>query len=90
MYYLFNISKTDDFVCFAGTFWQITDIHYDANYTVSGIVKEMCHNATSNRSAKKPGKFGNYLCDSPYALMVSAITSMRNFKAKPDFVLWTG
>lgn len=75
--------------CEEGTFWQITDIHYDGNYSANGIIKEMCHKQAYNNS-ESPGKFGTYLCDSPYALMVSAITTMRNLKAKPDFVLWTG
>ncbi|KAI0238941.1 hypothetical protein LSAT2_010299 [Lamellibrachia satsuma] len=50
-----------------GVFWQITDIHYDANYSVTG-------NVQMNRSH---GKYGDYLCDSPWALVSSGVDSSR-------------
>lgn len=30
-----------------GYFWQVTDIHYDENYTLHGDPNSMCHSSAS-------------------------------------------
>ncbi|KAF5401907.1 Acid sphingomyelinase phosphodiesterase 3b [Paragonimus heterotremus] len=60
-----------------GYFWQLTDMHVDLNYTSSG-----CH-----------GPYGDYECDSPLNLALSAIRATTQFMPqdhRPDFVIWSG
>ena len=73
---------------FSGFFWQVTDFHYDANYSAAGDPKAMCHQGNSGNHVNSV--FGNYLCDSPMKLIVSAITAMKTFRPNPDFIFWTG
>jgi len=39
---------------------------------------------------KLAGKFGDYSCDSPWALIESAARAMRSKHGDIEFVLWTG
>lgn len=78
---------TDDDI---GTIWQITDFHYDANYSTAGDPKNMCHSSKSESPWRKVGVYGNYSCDSPLALVVSAVKAMKTIEPNPDFILWTG
>jgi len=46
------------------------------------------HQSTSNR---QPGRYGDYLCDSPWSLLESATQTMRSKQGdNVEFVLWTG
>ena len=72
----------------SGTFWQVTDFHYDANYSTSGSTKANCHITKGEEGHL--GDYGNYLCDSPYKLVESVVKFMSDTEAKPDFILWTG
>ncbi|XP_068239183.1 acid sphingomyelinase-like phosphodiesterase 3b [Palaemon carinicauda] len=74
---------------YKGVFWQITDIHWDQQYSINGDEKKMCHKEYSS-SGRSNGKFGNYLCDSPWPLVKNAIQTMQKIESTPDFVLWTG
>ncbi|XP_045616115.1 acid sphingomyelinase-like phosphodiesterase 3b [Procambarus clarkii] len=71
-----------------GTFWQITDIHWDQQYSEFGDASKMCHENYS--SIEHNGIYGNYLCDSPWPLVKNAINTMAEINNKPDFILWTG
>uniref|UniRef100_A0A2P2HZX6 Acid sphingomyelinase-like phosphodiesterase 3b n=1 Tax=Hirondellea gigas TaxID=1518452 RepID=A0A2P2HZX6_9CRUS len=113
-----------------GTFWQVTDIHWDTRYSLSGDDTNMCHAAAAKRAAAVPdgntirgsngavsanqnihedlrqkrlmedqvsasgsssnGRFGNYLCDSPWLLVRASLDAMQQLHSSPDFVLWTG
>ncbi|XP_064626267.1 acid sphingomyelinase-like phosphodiesterase 3b [Lineus longissimus] len=77
-----------------GYFWQITDIHFDPEYSVDGSPGNLCHknrfNPFRKHDADSPGMFGDPRCDTPWALVQSAIAAMKTIKANPDFVLWTG
>ena len=64
-----------------GYFWQLTDVHYDANYT------QHTYNKTEKLCV---GEFGDYKCDSPWPLVESAISAMKDIKSDADFILWTG
>lgn len=77
----------------SGYFWQLTDVHFDSNYSMTGDPAKMCHDKAgqnSNTSANTPGEFGNYLCDSPWSLVEQAIAEMKRIDPRPDFILWTG
>lgn len=77
-----------------GTFWHVTDLHYDVNYTTSGSRDKMCWNQATRSEdgagSASPGQFGDYECDAPLSLVMSAVQAMANLHPKPDFVLWTG
>ncbi|KAK0157439.1 hypothetical protein PV328_011183 [Microctonus aethiopoides] len=81
-----------------GYFWHITDIHYDPKYSSQGNAASICWNTRINndvghmRSDRKvAGIFGNYSCDSPWALIESAVQAMKSKQDEGiEFVLWTG
>eukprot|EP00040_Diaphanoeca_grandis_P024903 m.137514 g.137514 ORF g.137514 m.137514 type:complete len:489 (-) comp29924_c0_seq2:67-1533(-) len=67
-----------------GKFWQITDIHLDQQYESHKDPSQMCEVGTGDSNL-----LGNYLCDSPNALLRSAVKFISSH-GDPDFVLWTG
>ncbi|KAF2359321.1 Calcineurin-like phosphoesterase domain ApaH type [Trinorchestia longiramus] len=78
-----------------GKFWQLTDVHWDFQYSVDGNPRKMCHAApqvsdtrTSNQAGN--GHYGNYLCDAPWPLVRAGLDAMVKIEDKPDFILWTG
>ena len=72
----------------AGYFWQVSDFHYDANYSIHGNPSKMCHDNSGSSSAN--GIYGNYNCDAPWLLVMSAVEGMKKLHPNPDFILWTG
>ena len=49
---------------------QISDFHFDANYSTSGDPAKMCHAKATVRANRvvvdrSLGVYGDYLCDSP-------------------------
>uniref|UniRef100_A0A8C5NZH4 Acid sphingomyelinase-like phosphodiesterase 3b n=1 Tax=Jaculus jaculus TaxID=51337 RepID=A0A8C5NZH4_JACJA len=72
-----------------GKFWHISDLHLDPNYTVSKDPLQVCPSAGS-QPVPNAGRWGDYLCDSPWALINSSIHAMKEIEPKPDFILWTG
>ncbi|KAL7639400.1 UNVERIFIED_CONTAM: hypothetical protein RMT77_009901 [Armadillidium vulgare] len=72
-----------------GKFWQITDIHWDFDYSETGDANNMCHESSED-SRNSTGHFGNYLCDAPYALVHSALHALKNIEPNPNFIVWTG
>lgn len=76
-----------------GSFWQIADIHYDANYSSPLIEPNLCQVLDGFRNSstgKAGGIFGDYQCDPPWALVVSSVEAMKSLSPEPDFILWTG
>lgn len=71
-----------------GTFWHVTDFHYDLNYTISGNPEKMCWKTPG--ASGSVGEFGDYSCDAPMSLLTSAVDAMIKFDRSPDFILWTG
>nr|CAD7395751.1 unnamed protein product [Timema cristinae] len=73
-------------------FWHITDIHYDVHYSTGGNTRKNCWRTENGINVQKPvGKFGDYNCDSPWALVESAAKAMRTKHGDNiEFVLWTG
>ncbi|XP_076065315.1 acid sphingomyelinase-like phosphodiesterase 3b isoform X2 [Oratosquilla oratoria] len=50
----------------------------------------MCHKKYDDLTDSSIGYYGNYLCDSPWPLVKSAIQAMADIESSPDFILWTG
>ncbi|XP_076758581.1 acid sphingomyelinase-like phosphodiesterase 3b [Xylocopa sonorina] len=76
-----------------GYFWHITDIHYDPKYSTNRNPAIACWNTRNgmNGGRKTPGEFGDYGCDSPWALIESAAKAMTSNRGEGiEFVLWTG
>ena len=77
----------------AGNFWHISDLHLDYLYSKGGNVSDWCHKGSSEEegtSGPGAGPAGEYSCDSPQALVLSALQAMHKFQPKPDFIIWTG
>ncbi|KAG9276455.1 acid sphingomyelinase-like phosphodiesterase 3b [Astyanax mexicanus] len=72
-----------------GSFWHITDLHWDPTYSLNGNSASVC-NSSGNRPTPDAGKFGDYLCDSPWDLINSSMHAMRDILPDPDFIIWTG
>ncbi|XP_043486445.1 acid sphingomyelinase-like phosphodiesterase 3b isoform X2 [Polistes fuscatus] len=90
-----------------GYFWHITDIHYDPKYGTQGNFGNGCRYTRnsiegvpgfpvgSSRLDRKigggGGQFGDYNCDTPWALIESAAQAMETKHDEGiEFVLWTG
>lgn len=73
----------------AGKFWHVTDLHLDPHYKVSKYPFQVCPSA-GFQSVPNAGPWGDYLCDSPWALINSSIYAMKEIEPEPDFILWTG
>lgn len=80
--------STNLFVC-AGSFWHITDQHWDPTYKLSNNPELVCA-SSGKRPAANAGKFGDYACDSPWYLINSSVYAMKDILPDPDFILWTG
>lgn len=72
-----------------GTFWHVTDIHVDQNYSSTGDPNFFCH-LTSEQQSGDIGRYGNFLCDSPEILVNLTVESMKRIEPNPDFIIWTG
>ncbi|KAL6488731.1 hypothetical protein MHYP_G00024720 [Metynnis hypsauchen] len=73
-----------------GSFWHITDLHWDPTYSLgNGNSASVC-SSSGNRPTPDAGKFGDYLCDSPWDLINSSMHAMRDILPDPDFIIWTG
>lgn len=73
-----------------GTFWQITDVHWDKHYSPLGDPNHMCHLTINATKDFQSGDYGNFNCDSPWWLINSSVEAMITYKSDPDFILWTG
>ncbi|XP_018598045.1 cyclic GMP-AMP phosphodiesterase SMPDL3A [Scleropages formosus] len=72
-----------------GKFWHISDLHLDATYHVSEDHSQVCL-SSKGHEALNPGEFGDYMCDSPYELILSAFDFMKRSGQLTDFIIWTG
>lgn len=79
------------------TLWHLTDVHVDPLYDVKGDPRHLCHKEAGGRSGGETqregvGRFGDYRCEAPRALLASAIDFMKKESgtAGADFLLWTG
>ncbi|XP_060778141.1 acid sphingomyelinase-like phosphodiesterase 3b [Neoarius graeffei] len=73
-----------------GSFWHITDLHWDDSYRLTdGNSGSVC-NSSGGRPTPQAGKFGDYFCDSPWDLISSSVHAMKDILPDPDFIIWTG
>uniref|UniRef100_A0A2K6DEV5 Sphingomyelin phosphodiesterase acid like 3B n=1 Tax=Macaca nemestrina TaxID=9545 RepID=A0A2K6DEV5_MACNE len=72
-----------------GKFWHVADLHLDPHYKVSKYPFQVCPSA-GFQSVPNAGPWGDYLCDSAWALINSSIYAMKEIEPEPDFILWTG
>ncbi|CAL8358759.1 unnamed protein product [Arctogadus glacialis] len=73
----------------SGTFWHITDQHWDPTYELGGKPEAVCA-SSGQRPAANAGPFGDYACDSPWHLINSSVYYMKQIMPDPDFIFWTG
>ncbi|PFX18637.1 Acid sphingomyelinase-like phosphodiesterase 3b [Stylophora pistillata] len=74
-----------------GSFWQVTDFHYDKTYQSPTDPGKICNSQTPfSQTPSHAGKWGNYLCDSPWRLINSSVYAMKSIEPNPDFIIWTG
>ncbi|XP_077577109.1 acid sphingomyelinase-like phosphodiesterase 3b [Stigmatopora nigra] len=73
----------------SGSFWHITDLHWDPNYKVENGKNVICESSNGN-PAYKGGPFGSHACDSPWKLIQSCVHAMKEILPDPDFIVWTG
>lgn len=73
----------------AGRFWHVTDLHLDPTYHRSPDPTKVCFSSKGVPVAQA-GLFGDFLCDSPYRLIQSALANMAALTKPLDFVIWTG
>ena len=78
---------------FSGHFWHISDLHIDYSYVVGGNISDHCRKsqdkAANVTEQELVGPAGNYHCDSPLVLAMSALDAMKKIHGDPDFILWT-
>lgn len=72
-----------------GKFWHISDLHLDPTYHLSDDHTKVCF-SSKGVPASNPGPFGDFLCDSPYQLIQSALTHIQQAGLKAQFMIWTG
>ncbi|XP_076592485.1 acid sphingomyelinase-like phosphodiesterase 3b [Chaetodon auriga] len=73
----------------SGNFWHITDQHWDPTYKLTDNPQLVCA-SSGNQPATNAGKFGDYVCDSPWHLINSSVYAMKDILPDPDFIVWTG
>ncbi|XP_056619222.1 acid sphingomyelinase-like phosphodiesterase 3b isoform X2 [Triplophysa dalaica] len=73
-----------------GHFWHITDLHWDPSYGLGSENSASVCASSGDRPTPNAGKFGDYLCDSSWALINSSIHAMKDILSDPDFIVWTG
>ncbi|KAH7726216.1 Metallophosphoesterase domain containing protein [Aphelenchoides avenae] len=70
-----------------GRILQLSDFHYDTDYSVIGDADQMCHELKNGSPVDDTlGSFGDYKCDSPK----NAVSAAKETLPNPDLILWTG
>ncbi|NWW35944.1 ASM3A phosphodiesterase, partial [Panurus biarmicus] len=72
-----------------GQFWHVSDLHLDPTYHITPDRSKVC-SSSKGANASNPGPFGDFLCDSPYQLILSAFAFMKDSKEQVSFMIWTG
>ncbi|XP_030054429.1 cyclic GMP-AMP phosphodiesterase SMPDL3A [Microcaecilia unicolor] len=70
-------------------FWQLSDLHLDATYHLTDDHTKVCA-SSKGWNASKPGIYGDFMCDSPYQLILSALNYMKQTEQQASFMIWTG
>nr|XP_060609256.1 acid sphingomyelinase-like phosphodiesterase 3a [Anolis sagrei ordinatus] len=72
-----------------GKFWHITDLHLDPTYHVARNHTRVCA-SSKGENASNPGLYGDFMCDSPYQLILSALQYIKDSDQQASFMIWTG
>ncbi|XP_059589409.1 acid sphingomyelinase-like phosphodiesterase 3a isoform X1 [Alligator mississippiensis] len=72
-----------------GQFWHVSDLHLDPTYHLTDDHTKVC-SSSKGANASNPGPFGDFLCDSPYQLILSAFKYMKDSQQPASFMIWTG
>lgn len=72
-----------------GQFWHVTDLHLDPSYHLADDHTKVC-SSSKGENASSPGIFGDYMCDSPYELILSAFKYIKDSRQPASFMIWTG
>uniref|UniRef100_A0A8D0GY25 Acid sphingomyelinase-like phosphodiesterase n=1 Tax=Sphenodon punctatus TaxID=8508 RepID=A0A8D0GY25_SPHPU len=72
-----------------GQFWHVSDLHLDPTYHLTDDHTKVCA-SSKGVNASNPGPFGDFLCDSPYQLILSAFQFMKDSGQQVSFMIWTG
>ncbi|XP_072499291.1 cyclic GMP-AMP phosphodiesterase SMPDL3A [Notamacropus eugenii] len=72
-----------------GQFWHVTDLHLDPTYHITEDRTKVC-SSSKGENASNPGPFGDFLCDSPYQLILSAFNFIKSSGQQASFMIWTG
>ncbi|XP_075059105.1 cyclic GMP-AMP phosphodiesterase SMPDL3A [Mixophyes fleayi] len=72
-----------------GQFWHISDLHLDFSYHLTDDHTKVCL-SSKGVNASSPGIYGDFMCDSPYGLILSAIKYIKDSKQNVEFMIWTG
>ncbi|XP_074166071.1 cyclic GMP-AMP phosphodiesterase SMPDL3A [Sminthopsis crassicaudata] len=72
-----------------GQFWHVTDLHLDPTYHITEDHTKVC-SSSHGANASNPGPFGDFLCDSPYQLILSAFNFIKSSGQQASFMIWTG
>ncbi|XP_062323253.1 acid sphingomyelinase-like phosphodiesterase 3a isoform X1 [Osmerus eperlanus] len=72
-----------------GKFWHVSDLHLDPTYHLTEDPTKVCF-SSKGVPASHPGLFGDFMCDSPYQLIQSAFTHIREAGQQAQFMIWTG
>ena len=78
------------YVLLLGRFWVFADSHVDILYRSDGDPTTHCHNVSLNNRTKVTRKFGNFNCDSPSELLISALSAAKKIDSNIDFIIWLG
>ncbi|MEE6475574.1 hypothetical protein FKM82_010802 [Ascaphus truei] len=72
-----------------GQFWHISDLHLDYTYHITDDHTKVC-SSSKGSNASNPGFYGDFMCDSPYQLILSAFQYIKDSHQQADFMIWTG
>ncbi|XP_015230320.1 acid sphingomyelinase-like phosphodiesterase 3b [Cyprinodon tularosa] len=86
---LFSCLFFGEALALSGSFWHITDLHWDPTYKLTDNPETVCA-SSGKRPALGAGKFGDYACDAPWQLINSSVYAMKKILPDPDFIVWTG
>nr|XP_033794073.1 acid sphingomyelinase-like phosphodiesterase 3a isoform X2 [Geotrypetes seraphini] len=70
-------------------FWHVSDLHLDATYHLVSDHTKVCA-SSKGKNASEPGIYGDFMCDSPHQLILSALNYMKQSQQRASFMIWTG
>jgi hypothetical protein len=69
----------------SGTYWHVSDIHFDPQYFPGSNANDRCIEGSG-----KAGPWGDYQCDLPLKTLNRSMQSLVEIESGADFVIFTG